>query len=164
MAIRTPERATRPTRTLVFDVGKPWREQTPETLQFSLPRGVTIAPGSWSADGRKVALAAVGADASGVYLYDFATQRGQQVSELAEVESGPRWLSDSRRLVVGYQGGLYLINPGAGKPHKIVSVFPDAINGYSLSRDDRLIVYGVRNRKADIWLASLEGRSAESQQ
>ena len=164
MAIRTPERATRPTRTLVFDVRKPWREQTPETLPFSLPRGVTMSPGSWSADGRKLALAAVGGDVSGVYLYDFDTQRSQQVSELAEVESAARWLSDSRRLLVGYQGGLYLINPGAGKPHKIVSVFPDAINGYALSRDDRLIVYGVRNRKADVWLASLEDRPAERQQ
>ena len=164
MAIRTPERATRPTRTLVFDVRKPWREQTPETLPFSLPRGVTMLPGSWSADGRKLALAAVGADATGAYLYDFDTQRGQQVSALAEADSAARWLSDSRRLLVGYQGGLYLINPGAGKPHKIVSVFPDAISGYSLSRDDRLIVYGVRNRKADIWLASLEDRSAERQQ
>jgi Tol biopolymer transport system component/serine/threonine protein kinase len=164
MAIRTPERATRPTRALVIDIRLPWREQTPAALPLSFPRGVTLSPASWSADGRKLALTAVGADASGVYQYDFDTQQVQKVSELAEIESAARWLSDSRRLLVGYRGGLYLINPGAGKTQKILSILPDVINGYSISRDDRLIVYGVRSRKADIWLASLEDRPAERRQ
>jgi Tol biopolymer transport system component len=164
MAIRTPERATRPTRALVFDVRRPWREQTAEALPVSLPRGVTMNPASWSADGRKLALAAVGVDASGVYLYDFDTQQVQRVSQLAEGDSAPRWLSDSRRLLVGHQGRLHLINSKSGKAHEVLSVWPDALRGYSISRDDRLIVYGLRSNRADIWLASLEDRTAERQQ
>jgi Tol biopolymer transport system component/serine/threonine protein kinase len=156
MVVRTPERATRPTRAFVLDVQRPWREQMPGALALSLPRGVTLVPASWSPDGRKLALTAVGTDASGIYLYDFDTQQARKVSELAEVESAARWLSDNRRLLVGYRGGLYLLHSGTGKAHKILSVLPDAINGYSISRDDRLIVSGLRSRKADIWMASLE--------
>jgi hypothetical protein len=43
-------------------------------------------------------------------------------------------------------------------------VLPDAINGYSISRDDRLIVYGLRSRKADIWMASLEDGAGKREQ
>ena len=56
------------------------------------------------------------------------------------------------------------MNPASGKVHEVLSVLPDAINGYSLTRDDRLIVYGVRSSKADIWLASADDRPATRQQ
>ena len=123
-----------------------------------------MLPHSWSADGRQLALTAFGPDPSaGTYVYDFETRQVQKVSELAQSRSGARWLSDNRRLLVGYQGRLYLINPVAGKIHEVLSVLPDAIVGYSLSRDDRLIVYSLRSNKADIWLASAEDRPTERQ-
>ena len=53
-----PDSSARPrgqTRALVFDVRKPWSEQTPEALPFSLPDGVTFAAalvvGRWAAAG-----------------------------------------------------------------------------------------------------------------
>jgi hypothetical protein len=46
----------------------------------------------------------------------------------------------------------------AGTTHEVLSVSPDDIVGFSLSRDDRLIVYGLRSNRADIWLASTEDR------
>ena len=149
----------------MFDVRKPWSEQTPEVLPVSLPDGVTFVPLSWSADGRQLALTAFGPHPSaGTYIYNFETRQVQRVSALAQSRSVARWLSDSRRLLVGYQDRLYLINLAAGKSHEILSVLPDAIFGYSLSRDDRLIVYGLRSNRADIWLASAEDRPTERQQ
>jgi hypothetical protein len=52
----------------------------------------------------------------------------------------------------------------SGKIHDVLSVLPDDILGYSLSRDDRLIVYGLRSNKADIWLATPENRTPKRQQ
>jgi len=162
MIARTPARAQVPARSLVFDVRKPWHGQVPEAIP--LPDGVAFVPFSWSADGRKLALTVFGSGTStGTYLYDFATRQVDKVAEFAQLGSTPRWLSDSRRLLVGQQGKLYLINPLAAKTHEVLSVFPDAIVGYSISRDDRLIVYGLRSNKADIWLASADERPTKRQ-
>jgi hypothetical protein len=110
-------------------------------------------------------LIAFGPDPSaGVYIYDFDTRQVQKVSQLGEFQSVARWLSDNRRLLVNDKGRLYLINPMTAKIHEVLSVWPDAIAGYSLSRDDRLIVYGLRSRRADIWLASAEDRPKGRQQ
>jgi hypothetical protein len=122
----------------VLDVRKPWSEQTPEVVPFSLPGGVAVHPQSWSADGRQLALAAFGPDSSaGIYIYDFATGQVRKVSQLGELQSLVRWLSDNRRLLVSSKGRLHLINPVAGTTHEVLSVWPDAIVGFSLSRDDR---------------------------
>jgi Tol biopolymer transport system component len=159
MVARTAARAQTPARAVMFDVRKRWSEQTPEVLPFSLPDGMNFVPSSWSADGR-LALTATGPDPSaGTYIYDFETRRVQKVSsERWPLGAGAFWLSDNRRLLVGSEGRLYLINPAAGKSHEVLSVLPDAITGYSLSRDDRLIVYALRSNKADIWLASADDR------
>jgi serine/threonine protein kinase len=164
MAVRTPTRAQSSARALVFDVRTPWSAQTPEALPFSLPDGVAFLPHSWSADGRQLALTAFGPDPSaGTYVYDFETRQVRKVSELAQQGYGARWLSDSRRLLVGQQGKLQLIDTVARKSREVLSVLPDSIVGYSLSRDDRLIVYGQRSNRADIWLASAQGRVTERQ-
>ena len=159
VAARTPARPERPQRVVVFDVRKTWTGQIPGALPLSMPEGVNVFPTSWSADGRQLALNAIGPDASaGIYIYDFETRQVQKVSRLGEIQSVARWLSDNRRLLVAYRGRLHLINTVAAKSHEVLSVWPDAIGGHSVSRDDRLIVYGLRSRRSDIWLASAEER------
>jgi Tol biopolymer transport system component len=165
MAVRSPQRGQMSARVVVLDARKPWNQQTPEPVPFSLSGGVAFAPNSWSADGRKLALTAFGPDPfAGTYIYDFESRQVGKVSGLAEANLGARWLSDNRRLLVGYQGRLYLIDSVSGKIHDVLSVLPDDILGYSLSRDDRLIVYGLRSNKADIWLATPENRTPKRQQ
>ena len=164
MAVPTPARPRMSARVLVFDVQKPSSEQTPEVVQFFLPDAEGFSPYSWSADGRQLALTAFGPDPSaGTYIYDFETHQVQKVSHLGEPQARAHWLSDNRRLLISYQGSLYLIDPLAVKIREVMSVWPDAIAGHSLSRDDRLIVYGLRSRRADIWLASAENRPTERQ-
>ena len=76
---RTPARGQTPDRAVVFDVRKPWSEQTPEVLPFSLPEGMAFVPLSWSADGRQLALTAFGPHPSaGTYTYDFETRQVQR--------------------------------------------------------------------------------------
>jgi serine/threonine protein kinase len=158
MIARTPARAETPARTFLFDFRKPWHAQVPETIP--LPGGVGFVPFSWSADGRQVALTVFGSGtAAGTYLYDFSTRQVEKVAEFARLGSTPRWLSDSRRLLVGNPSNLFLINPLAATSQEVLSVWPDTFRGYSLSRDSRLIVYGLRSNRADIWLASLEVRA-----
>lgn len=153
-----------PGRVLMVDIRKPWAEQAPEALPASEPDGVVFVPSSWSADGRQLALIGFGPHPSaGTYLYDFDTRQLQKASELAQMGSKARWLSDNRRLLVGSRGMLHLVNTLTAKSHEILSVWPDAILGSSISRDDRLIVYGLRNNKADIWLASAENRPTDRQ-
>jgi Tol biopolymer transport system component len=166
MAARTPARPQRPQRVLVFDFRKPWTDQMPEALPLSLPDAVTVFTNSWSANGRRLALNAFGSDPSaGIYIYDFETRQIQRVSELAPFGGGrARWLSDNRRLLVADRGRLHLINTVTAKSHEILSVSPNAIIGHSISRDDQLIVFGLRSSKADIWLASAEDRPTGRQQ
>jgi Tol biopolymer transport system component len=164
IAVPTPARPQMPARVLVLDVRKPWAAQTPEVIPFSLPHAVGFSPHSWSADGRQLALTAFGPDPSaGIYIYGFESHQVRKVSQLGEPESVARWLNDNRRLLASYEGRLYLIDSVAVTIREVMSVWPDAIVGYSLSRDDRLIVYGLRSRRADIWLASAESLPTERQ-
>ncbi|HET9385832.1 MAG TPA: protein kinase, partial [Gemmatimonadales bacterium] len=92
MAFRTDARGQRPARVLVLDVRKPWSEQTPEAIAFSMPDDVPFVPFSWSPDGRRLALTAFGpAPFAGTYTYDFETRRAQKVSDLAQPWQGARW-------------------------------------------------------------------------
>jgi hypothetical protein len=132
-----------------------------------MPDEVTVVPpNSWSADGRRLALNAFGPDPSaGTYVYEFETRQMQKVSQLAPSGGlAARWLSDNRRLLVANLSRLHLINTVTATSHEILSVWPDAIIGCSLSRDDQPIVFGLRSNKADIWLADLENGTTERQQ
>jgi Tol biopolymer transport system component/predicted Ser/Thr protein kinase len=165
MAVRTAAQGQRPVRVLVLDVRKAWTEQTPEVIPFSVTGGMSFHASSWSPDGRKLALTASGPGPSaGTYIYDLDIRQVQKVSDLAQPLLGARWLSDNRRLLVGDQGRLLLIDPVEAKSHVVLSVVPDDLVGYSLSRDDRLIVYSLRSNKADIWLASAEDHPTGRQQ
>jgi WD40 repeat protein len=161
IAVRSQLRTGTASGVLVFDVRKPWNPETPDWLA-GLPADGSLAPRSWSADGRRLALS-VGAPSpsAGVYTYDFETGR---VQRLTKIVGFPRWLSDSRRLLVPSEGKLYLINSVSGKAHEVHSVSPKTINVCTLSDDDRLIVCAVSSREADIWLARPQNRSPGRQQ
>lgn len=155
---------------LVFDVHKPWKDQTPDKLP-NLPDDGSLAPRSWSADGRRLALSVDASSASaGIYTYDFATGRSQKLANLPALNSTfgslfPHWLSDSRRLLAASERKLYLIDSVSGKTREVHSVSPTTfLTACTISRDDRLIVCALASREADIWLASAETRTPERQQ
>ncbi|HUG17284.1 MAG TPA: protein kinase [Thermomicrobiales bacterium] len=160
MAIRRPPQAQMSARVQVFDVRKPWNEQTPDTLPLSFPAGVSLGPHLWSADGRRLAVNVAGPGPSaGIYSYDFKTRQVQRLTHYAIRQA--RWFRDGRRLLFLYEGKLYVIDTLSLKSREVLSQFPNEIGSFSLSSDDSLIVYALSSREADIWLATPEEPTLE---
>jgi eukaryotic-like serine/threonine-protein kinase len=141
----------------ILEIGKPWKEQSPQALPpMSDPPGRFTA-WSWSPDGQRLAgwrQRTEGAPpASNIVLYSFVSQ---QYEQLTDVGNGPIWLSDSRRLLFLRQGHLWLADSQSKKFHEILSVAPHNIASLGLSRDNRLICFSLSATEADIWLMTLE--------
>jgi Tol biopolymer transport system component len=157
MVVRTPATTTTPARAFVIDADKPWSEQTLDPLPNSLP---AINPTSWSPDGRKLTLFtnSIGTYVGGTYVYDFEARQVERVWRTGN----PRWLSDSRRLLVQGYGALHLVDTVTGKSQEVKKVEGPGyeFSSVSLSADNRVIVYGLSRHTSDIWLASAEDRPA----
>jgi serine/threonine protein kinase/Tol biopolymer transport system component len=157
MVVRTPATTTTTARALVIDPDKPWSEQNPDPLPISLR---AINPTSWSPDGRKLTLFtnSSGTYVGGTYVYDFETRQVERVWRTGS----PRWLSDSRRLLVQGYAALHLVDTVTGRSQPVHKVEGPGyeFSSVSLSADNRVIVYGLYRHTSDIWLASAEDRPA----
>ncbi len=81
----------------------------------------------------------------------------QKYERLTEVGASPRWLSDSRRLLFYDEGKIHLVDSQSRRTREILSAAPNEIQQwYALSRDDRLIVFGLVVVESDIWMATWE--------
>jgi eukaryotic-like serine/threonine-protein kinase len=139
----------------VMEVGKPWKEQSLKPVVASPEPGALFHVWSWSPDGRKLAGELRKADgaADGIGVYSFESGK---LERLTGFGVRPVWLGDSRRLLFDSQGKIYLTG-AEGKPREILSVAPLSTDGpTTLSRDDRLMLFGVVSTESDIWLATLE--------
>jgi eukaryotic-like serine/threonine-protein kinase len=138
----------------VIEVGKPWREQSPQLLP-TVSDSSDWFPWSWSADGQKIAGFTVRAGApNGVVVYSFATQQYENLTDFGLL---PVWLSDGRRILFQDRGRLYLLDSQSKKVHEVLSVAPNVFGyGVTLSRDDRLIYFSLVTTEADIWMMTLE--------
>ncbi|CAN5578775.1 hypothetical protein BH20ACI3_BH20ACI3_39560 [soil metagenome] len=138
----------------IMEVGKLWNEQTPQALPPTSDSNGCIVR-SWSPDGRKLAGTLQGPDGQnvGIVIYSLASQRYEQLTDFGFV---PSWLSDSRRLLFQHQGKIYLVDSQSKRVHEVLSVAPHETRGVTLSRDDRLIYFGLATIEADVWLMSLE--------
>jgi Tol biopolymer transport system component/serine/threonine protein kinase len=139
----------------VIDTSRAWGEQTPQRVSPAPDRRAGPFWGfSWSSDGRKLAgaFSSLG-DAPGLAVYDFAAGS----FDLLAVRGGrPQWLFDDRRLLFPRDNKLLLIDTATRREQEIFSAAPHALHGYGLSKDGRLLYYGLARTEADIWLLSLE--------
>ena len=136
----------------IIEVGKPWQEQSPRRLPPTSDSNDWV-PWSWSPDGRRLA---GGRTPIGAGIVVFSLE-SQQYEKLTDFGFATVWLSDSRRLLFGYQGKLYLVDSQSKKIHEVLSVAPYVFSsGGALSRDDRLIYFSLVTTEADIWLMTLE--------
>lgn len=141
--------------TFIFDVAKPWKEQTPVALAPMNEPGRWFVTWSWSADGRGLAGVRGSADEDfpGIWVYHLDSKQYQQVTKIGEF---PIWLNDSRRLVFPDERRLYLADVRTGLDRPVLSIAPMLINYGLPSRDGRRIYYIARATEGDIQALSLK--------
>ncbi len=140
----------------IMQASKPWTEQAVQSLPQLHDANAWFAAVSWSRDGKKLAGYRVNPDGTflGITIYSL---QSQQFERLTEFGSLPRWLSDSKRLLVNSGGRIYLVDSGTKKVHEVLSLQPNEVDRrFALSRDDRMIYFSLVVTEADIWLATLE--------
>jgi len=117
-------------------------------------------PFSWSADGRRLAgIVMTGSGViEGVATHDLGTNAYERLTgDVGTQFAIPRWLSDSRRLVVRDGRGIWLVTPGRDEPRQLVSIGGYAIGAsVGVSRDDRWLTWSETGTEGDVWIAELE--------
>ena len=143
--------------TMLFDPGRPWRDQTPKPLAPFPLKDLTFFGYDWSPDGRLlggVALTSTGAYA-GVWVHSFASGDYRQVAKSGE--EPVVFLSDSRRVLYVDHDEIVLADSQTGKGHTVLSLVPDILrSGVSVARDDRWLYYSRRSVEGDVWMATLK--------
>jgi Tol biopolymer transport system component len=148
-------------KAFMINVGKPWDEQSPEALPAMSDSGGCLVR-SWSSDGRTLAgmQASPGrfggmqvVPQSGIAIYSIATQT---YTKLTDFGQGPSWLSDNRRLLFYRDDKIYLVDSQSKRVREVFSVAPRRFRGFAVSRDNRLIYFGIETIEADIWMMTLE--------
>ncbi len=142
---------------LVFDPRIEWTHQTPRSISAIVETGVQFAETSWSPDGQQVVgvAAPLGKDKGALVSYSFQTGRFTRLYN-SQSAGDPTWLSDGRRLLFDEGSKLRLIDRQTGSIRDLLSVAPDILELWSMSRDDRTAFVTRRVSQADIWLMTLK--------
>jgi len=144
-----------PNGAFIFDLTKPWDQQTPRQLPAIPDPTLTYEIWGWSPDGRRLAGQKHLADLShaGIGIHELGTDTIRWLTDFGE---WPVWLSDSRRLLFSHLGKLFLIDSATGKYREVLSLPQQNLGSVGLSRDDRTIYYAVQNAEADVWLITVK--------
>ncbi len=144
------QRASQP---FLFEVNRPWTEQTPQKLPTIEGLGEDFWASSWSPDGRKVAGTWVFSRINYLHVYDFETRTYENL----KVRAGrPVWLSDNSRLLYERDGGIHLLETQTKKSREVLSAGPDTLITVCPTRDARMLYYTVQKTESDVWLLSRE--------
>ncbi len=140
---------------IIFDSSAPFTNQQPETLPIEKTLDSWVMISSWAPDDKKLAgyTLSNGSGVSGVVIYNFDTRHYEKIFDFGNI---PKWLNDSRRLLVYRQDKIYLLDTQTQKVKEILSVAPSRLRNVSVSKDNRTIFYAQQKTEADIWLGSLE--------
>jgi len=140
-------------KSFMFNVTKPWKEQSPESLPDRA--GAQFVAWSWSPDGRRLAghqIDANGREAE-IILYSFETR---EFEKPADFGVRPIWLKDNRRLLFHSDDRIYLLDSKSKKVGEVLSVAPNSLgDGITISPDNRVLYFSLQQEEADIWLATL---------
>jgi serine/threonine protein kinase len=140
----------------IIEVGKAWDERRLERLPEFVQPALKFGPWNWSSDGRALAGVITGRQTGslGITLFSFQTHQFEIVTSFG---AAPVWLSDNNRLLFEDQGTIFLVDRRAkGTTHRIFSVAPNTISGFTVSPDDRSIFFSMDSSESDIWLRTVE--------
>jgi Tol biopolymer transport system component/DNA-binding winged helix-turn-helix (wHTH) protein len=143
----------RDSQPFLFEVNRPWTEQTPQKLPLLPGTGENFWAFSWSDDGRKLAGVWYLNRISYLHVYDFETGTYENFNLRA---ARPIWLSDNRRLLYELDGRVNMLDTHTRKSHQVLSADPYTITTICPTRDARTLYYAVQKTEADVWLLSLE--------
>jgi len=143
--------------TLLFDPGRPWKEQVPQKLP-PLPHPTeTFCAYDWSPDGRAL-VGSAGPGDPGREVWVYSVERGDYESfATASTVETPVWLGDGRRILyVAGDDRVSLLDTASGKSHVLISVAPDTLFGASISDDGQWLYVERHANDGDIWMATLK--------
>lgn len=137
----------------VFEINRPWSEQTPQKMPLISGAGEDFWASSWSVDGRKIAGTWVYNRMNYIHTYDWGTQTYENLN-LPGVR--PVWMSDNRHLLYEKDGRLQIVDTQTKKAHEILSADPYTITSVCPTKDFHTIYYGLEKTESDLWLLSRE--------
>jgi serine/threonine protein kinase len=141
-------------KTLIMDLKKPWKDQTPIETASSDSDGIGhFVAHSWSSDGKSLAGSGYQTLYVGLFAYSIEAQHYEQISAFG---FAPKWLRDNRRLVFYNEDKVFLTDTQSKRPRELFSFAPDSLTGIDISRDNRSIYVSAASTEADIWVLSLE--------
>jgi Tol biopolymer transport system component len=118
---------------------------------------------SWSPDGKKLAgLAALQSDNStipGLLIYSLDSGKYSVIKDVIPglrqnpIQDVTLWMNDGRRLLVIYDGSIYVVDSLTGKARLIFTA--PGIAWLSIPQDNRWIYLSQQADEADVWLAKL---------
>lgn len=118
---------------------------------FAVPeKGGRSQIDSWSPDGKKVVVEVFPAGGRpSLYLYLADSGKFKMLSNFG---TDGEWLSDSRRMLFGDKGTIYLMDTETGKSHALLTPPPGSIFASPMpSKDDRTIYYEHHVNESNIW-------------
>jgi Tol biopolymer transport system component len=137
--------------TYIFDLGKPWNQQTPLKLPPIREEGEASVY-SWSPDGCWLTVRLRGQGSHRLAVFSLKSQRYKLLTNFGIC---PIWTNDSRALIFPWGGKLHWADIDSGEVHELLSLFPDDLSCSALSPDNQWIYLDRSKDEADIWMLTL---------
>jgi eukaryotic-like serine/threonine-protein kinase len=152
--------------TQIFEVDKPWAQQTPVTLPALNEAGDWFNGYRWSPDGKRLVGNAAGVQGQGavgrdgLFVYSFATN---QYEKLTPFGSNPEWLADNRHVMFLYAGKgkmadqkVWLVDTQTKSFKPLLPHPTQVISTLALTRDNRRLFFTATDHQSDLFLLSLD--------
>jgi Tol biopolymer transport system component len=142
----------------IFNLNKPWEEQTPVELPLFDANGEWFLSMCWSPDGRWLAgsCTAVPGRWEGIALYSLETERYRTLTNFGTF---PTWLPDGR-LLFNSPGAVHMVDIESGNVRDLLSLLPDEIYYTTLSPDQRTLYFTRITDESDIWMLTLSDHAS----
>ena len=146
----------------VLDPRIEWKDQTARAISTLVEPGRYFAEWSSSPDGQQLAgtvntqdSAFWGTPNGPLFVYSFATNQFTRLYDSESVRS-PIWLKDGRQILFGEESRLRLIDSKTRTTRDVLSIAPDRLDLWSVTRDNTAAYFVRSAAKADIWLMKLK--------
>lgn len=141
----------------VLELGKGEPPGKPQSLPALSEPNTWFTATDWSPDNKKLVGFRVPPDGviGGIVTYSFDSRTYQRLTDSG---SHPRWLRDSRRVLFGQGGKLYLVD-SSRRVREILSMAPQEVYRASeISPYNRTIYFSLEAVEADVWLLETVGK------